>query len=74
MASSLTLRRTNLPSHPDDDWEIVDSGNAVGRIYLTSGGMRGSGYQWTIYGNARHGFAETFEEAKAGWRRAYEAR
>jgi hypothetical protein len=71
---NLTLRRTNLPNASADDFEVIDAGRAVGRIYLTSGGMRGSGYQWTIYGSARHGFAGTLEEAKAQWRAAYEAR
>lgn len=69
---ALTLRRTKLSDNQDDDWQVIDAGKAVGRIYLTSGGMRGAGYQWTIYGSSKHGFADTIEDAKAGWRAAYE--
>lgn len=69
---ALTLRSTDLPGAVDD-WQVIDASQKVGRIYLTSGGMRGAGYAWTIYGSARHGFAETIEEAKAGWKKAYQA-
>jgi hypothetical protein len=36
-----------------------------------SGGFQGAGYTWFIYGSSRHGFADTHEEAKVGWRKAY---
>ena len=38
------------------------------------GGFRGAGYAWFVYGSSRHGFADTIEEAKVGWKRIYEAK
>jgi hypothetical protein len=37
---TLTLLPTGLGKPDDEDWEILDDGRGVGRIYRTSGGLR----------------------------------
>jgi hypothetical protein len=62
--STLTLRRTGLSDDKQrEDYEVLEGGRAH---YATSGGFRGAGYAWFIYGSSRHGFADTLEEAKVG--------
>jgi hypothetical protein len=50
---------------------VREDGRDVGRIYRTSGGARGEGYAWFIYGSSKSGFAATLDDAKAEWKAAY---
>ena len=42
----------------------------VGRIYRDRT-PEGDGYSWSIYGSSAHGFAETLEQAREDWKKAY---
>jgi hypothetical protein len=42
---------------------VRENDRDVGRIYHTTGGARGDGYAWFIYGSSRSGFAPTREAA-----------
>jgi hypothetical protein len=53
------------PSLDPEDYSVRDGDRAVGRIYHTTGGARGDGYAWFIYGSSRSGFAPTREAAAA---------
>jgi hypothetical protein len=70
----LTLRRIiwddGQPSLDREDYSVRQDGRDVGRIYRTTGGARGSGYAWFIYGTNRAGFAATLDDAKAAWKAA----
>ena len=71
----LTLRRIvwddGRSSLDGEDYSVRQGGRDVGRIYHTTGGARGSGYAWFIYGTSRAGFAATLEDAKAAWKAAH---
>jgi len=41
---ALTLRHTGFSNSNPEDFEVIDAGQAVGRIYRTSGGFQGAGY------------------------------
>jgi hypothetical protein len=41
------------PSHDPEDFSVLGGDRAVGRIYHTSGGYRGEGYAWFVYGSSR---------------------
>jgi hypothetical protein len=69
MRRAFTLRRI-IWADPED-FSVREGDRAVGRIYHTTGGERGGGYAWFIFGNSRAGFAETLDEAKAEWKGAY---
>jgi hypothetical protein len=45
---TLTLRRTGFDD--PEDWAILDNSRGVGRIYRTTGGLRGACYAWFVYG------------------------
>jgi hypothetical protein len=51
---------------------VRENDRDVGRIYHTTGGARGDGYAWFIYGSSRSGFAPTREAAAADWKVAYQ--
>jgi hypothetical protein len=71
----LTMRRITWddgrPSLDREDYSVRQGGRDVGRIYHATGGARGSGYAWFIYGTSRAGFAATLEDAKAAWKAAH---
>jgi hypothetical protein len=70
-----TLRRIiwadGQPSLDPEDYSVREGGRAVCRIYHTTGGARGSGFAWFIYGSSRSGFAATLEAATTEWKAAY---
>ena len=72
---SFVLRRIiwsdGQPSHEPEDYSVRENDRAVGCIYHTTGGARGSGYAWFIYGSSTSGFAPTREAAAAEWKVAY---
>jgi hypothetical protein len=76
--SALILRRAKADRNGDaeakEDYQVFDQGRAVGRMYATSGGLRGTGYCWFIYGTSTHGSAATRVEAMTQWKAAYQAR
>jgi hypothetical protein len=59
------------PSLDPEDFSVRENDRDVGRIYRTTGGARGSGYAWFIYGSSRSGFAATLEDAATEWKAAY---
>jgi hypothetical protein len=59
------------PSHDPEDYGVREDDRDVGRIYLTTGGARGDGYAWFIYGSSRAGFAATLDDAATEWKAAY---
>jgi hypothetical protein len=59
------------PSHDPEDYSVREGDRAVGRIYHTTGGARGEGYAWFVYGTSKAGFAATLDDAKAEWKAAY---
>jgi hypothetical protein len=69
MEPSFTLRRITWadgqPSHDPEDYSVREGGRDVGRIYHTTGGARGSGFAWFVYGLLARGFAATLDEARA---------
>jgi hypothetical protein len=69
--ASFTLRRIIWSLDPED-YSVRVADQAVGRIYHTTGGTRGDGFAWFVYGSSRSGFASTLEQAKAEWREAYQ--
>jgi hypothetical protein len=73
----LTLRRITWddgrPSLDREDYSVRQDGRDVGRVYHTTGGARGSGYAWFVYGTSRAGFAATLVDAKAAWKAAHTA-
>jgi hypothetical protein len=75
MSEMLSLRRIiwddGRPSLDPEDFSVRQGGRDVGRIYHTSGGARGSGYAWFIYGTSRAGFAATLDDAKGAWKAAH---
>jgi hypothetical protein len=75
--SDLTLRRITWddgqPSLDPEDYSVREGDRDVGRIYHATGGARGSGYAWFVYGTSRSGFAATFDDAKAEWKKAHAA-
>ena len=60
------------PSVDPEDFSVVDNEVVVGRICRTTGGARGEGYAWFIYGSSRQGLAPTRGQAAADWKAAYE--
>jgi hypothetical protein len=60
------------PSHDPEDFSVLDGDRAVGRIYHTTGGFRGDGFGWFVYGSSRKGFAQTRDQAAAEWKVAYQ--
>jgi hypothetical protein len=60
------------PSRDPENFSVVHDELDVGRIYRTTGGDRGEGYAWSIYGSPRRGFAPTRDQAAAEWKAAYE--
>jgi hypothetical protein len=60
------------PSFDPEDFSVLVDHRAVGRIYHTTGGARGDGYAWLIYGSPRSGFASTRDPATVEWEAAYE--
>jgi hypothetical protein len=60
------------PSLDLEDYSVRENDRDVGRIYHTTGGARGDGYAWFIYGSSRSGFAPTREAAAADWKVAYQ--
>jgi hypothetical protein len=75
MSGSLTLRRIvwgdGQPGLDPEDYSVRDGGRGVGRIYRSTGGARGSGYAWFIYGSSRSGFAPMLNAAKIEWKANY---
>jgi hypothetical protein len=73
----LTLRRIvwddGRSSLDREDYSVRQDARDVGRIYRTTGGARGSGYAWFIYGTSRAGFAATLDDAKTEWKAAHAA-
>jgi hypothetical protein len=72
---SFVLRRIiwsdGQPSLDPEDYSVREGDRAVGRIYHTTGGTRGEGFAWFIYGSSQSGFAATLDGAKAEWKTAY---
>ena len=72
---SFVLRRITWddgkPSLDPEDYSVREGSRAVGRIYHTTGGARGSGYAWFVYGSSRSGFAATLDDAATEWKTAY---
>jgi len=76
----LTLKPTDLPCKPDNDYEVFDeTKKSVGRIFLDIGMPAGSP-EW-YWGTMREpnwaghdrGHAASFEEAKAAFKKSWEA-
>jgi len=77
---AITLRRViwdnGKPSLDPEDYEVVNDGVAVGRIYRSSSGPRVL-WLWGVYGGrhggrTNNGSADTLDEAKVAWLYAWQ--
>jgi hypothetical protein len=66
------VRSAGQPSRDPEDFSVLIDDRAVGRIHHTTGGARGDGYAWFIYGSPRSGFATTRDQAATEWKAAFE--
>lgn len=70
----LTLKRTDLPSKPTDDYEVFDDRKMIGRIMLTRAASRDTPWFWSLFrghgpqSQADKGYAETRAEAMAAFK------
>jgi hypothetical protein len=78
-STTLTLRPT-YPGTPDD-YEVIEDGKSIGRIYFSVGVRAGSPpWFWAYYRGGMtkphsphdHGYEETLEEAKAAFKKRFE--
>jgi hypothetical protein len=75
-----TLRRiiwdNGKPSLDPEDYEVVEDGKALGRIYRCQSTGPAPYWQWSVYGGPRGGrlhagIADSLDEAKAAWLSAW---
>lgn len=74
----LTLKPTDLPSKPPDDFEVRDeSRQVIGRIMLTRAASRDTPWFWSLFrghgpqSQADKGYAGTREDAMAAFKAAW---
>jgi hypothetical protein len=74
---TLILRRANASRKPSDrkheDYDVFDGDRCAGRIFLQASGAWFWGVDFQITGRKSYGHTATLDEAKAAFRKEYEA-
>jgi hypothetical protein len=80
MATALILKHANASRSSsrwrDDDYDVVENGVIVGRIFLSPGAPQDQPWMWTSGHNgdirrAAHGYAQTREAAMAAFSKSW---